>query len=215
MTKLKRESLSDRVYDQLRAAILSGQLRPSRRLLPADIAEEYGVSLIPVREAIRSLEAEGLVELESNRAIHVRALSPAELNQVLAVRKTLEGMAVQDAMKQVTDGELDRLQEIVAKMEGISDRSEWLSANKELHFHIYRLSGNEVLIDLITQLWIRMEPYLRIYEAKLEDTSSPHTEHARLVDALAAGDVATALEVQEAHVESAGEIVKAVLEKEN
>lgn len=214
MSKLKRETLSDRVREQVSNDIVSGRLRPGERLLPADLAEAYNVSHIPVREALRSLEAAGLVVTEPNRGIYVSTLSMAELDQVLLVRKTLEALAFSEALEHITPEVVVELRRQVSEMEAVDDNEEWLDLNRRFHMGIYSLTENQVLLDLIQQLWTRMEPYLRVYGASMGDFSDPKREHASLVDALADKRLGDAIAIQDGHIMGAGAIVERALERE-
>lgn len=212
---LNRETMSDRIRKQLSDDIVMGRYRPGQRLLPAELAETYNVSHIPVREALHSLEATGLVVSEPNRWIYVSRLSPKDLEQVLSVRKSLEALALRQAVDHVTPEVLADLRTQVGEMAAaVDDSEEWLDRNRKFHMGIFALAENRVLLDLIEQLWTKMEPYLRVYGASMGNFSDPKREHDSLVDALEERRLDDAIEIQEEHITRAGEIVERALERE-
>lgn len=215
MGGVNRETLSDRIRKQLSDDIVNGRYRPGERLLPAELAQAYNTSHIPVREALHSLEATGLVVSEPNRWIYVSRLSKEDLEQVMAVRKALEALALSQALEHVSDEVAEELRGQIEEMEAAVDDSEqWLDLNRKFHMGIYALSGNKVLLDLIAQMWTKMEPYLRVYGASMGNFTDPKREHAALVDALAEGRLEDAVALQEEHIARAGATVEETLERE-
>lgn len=211
MTTIKRETLSDRIRELVAQDIVSGNLKPGQRLLPAEVAERYDVSLIPVREALRALEAAGFVVSQANRAMYVKALSKEELHQVLVVRKSLEALAIAEAIEHTDEEHLGDLRELISRMDAVDDNEEWLSLNREFHLGIYSVTENKLLLDLIVQMWTKMEPYLRVYGVSVGDLTGPKREHEALVEALEARDLDEAIKIQNSHIMSAGRIVERVL----
>jgi DNA-binding GntR family transcriptional regulator len=208
VAKLKRRTLSSVIHDGLRQEIVSGRLKPGERLWPEDIAEQFGVSVIPVREGLRSLEATGLVVSSPNRGVFVRALSIVELEHVLVIRQTLEALALTEAMPHVTNDVIAELKRINEEVLASDFGEGWLEHNREFHFGLYALSENDILLGLISQMWTRMEPYLQVYRSSTTDFSRPLEEHARLIAALRDKDLELALDIQREHIANAGEIVK-------
>lgn len=215
MGGVNRETLSDRIRKQLSDDIINGRYRPGERLLPADLAQTYNTSHIPVREALHSLEATGLVVSEPNRWIYVSRLSMEDLEQVISVRKALEALALSQVMDHITDEVIEELRGQVEEMEAVvHDSEQWLDLNRKFHSGIYALSENKVLIDLIDQMWTKMEPYLRVYGSLMGDFTDPKREHAAIVDALEAKQLGDAIALQEKHIARAGTTVERTLERE-
>lgn len=211
MTGLTRETLSTAIHNGLRDEIRAGEIKPGERLWPEAVAERYGASIIPVREALRSLEADGLVISRPNRGVFVRTLSTDELGNILVVRKALEELAVREAMDKVTDEVLDEMEALNRDVLPRTIGQEWLEANQEFHFRLYRLSDNATLLQLIAQLWLTMDPYLQVFRSSTTNYSRSLEEHARLLEAVRRGEVEAAVAVAREHIQTAGEIVRRVL----
>lgn len=214
MTTIKRETLSDRVRELVAQDIVSGNLKPGQRVLPAEVAERYDVSLIPVREALRALEAAGFLVSEANRAMYVKALSKEDLNQVLKVRKSLESLAIAEAIEHTDENHLRDLRDLISQMDAVDNSEDWLTLNQEFHLSVYSVTDNKLLLDLIVQLWTKMEPYLRVYGASVGDLTGPKREHEALVEALESRNLEEAVEIQKSHIMSAGRIVERVLDED-
>src|SRR5919202_6686418 len=115
-------SLQEKVYDHLKQAILAGEIQPGERLLETRLAKSLGVSRIPVREAIRKLEREGLIVAFPRRGVYASSLSPRDVDEVYAVRAVLEGLAARLAAEHRTEEQLGRLDTIVAEMAEQAER---------------------------------------------------------------------------------------------
>jgi DNA-binding GntR family transcriptional regulator len=156
-------SLKERVYTKLLHAIVSGRLLPGTQVTTAQLAEEFHVSLMPVREALRKLEAGNLISIQKNRRIVVKELSADDMNELLQIRLNLELMATRKAMRNCTDeliGELERLMEEIKNSENSVD---FLEKNKLFHHTLYREANMPILQAIIEDLWLRVSPYFHIF----------------------------------------------------
>jgi DNA-binding GntR family transcriptional regulator len=153
------------VYKELEAAILSGHIRPGERIITEEIAQRLAVSKIPVREALRRLEAGGLISTRPNCGSTVTELSKENLKEILQIRINLECMAAQKAASSENADLLDRLnthhrQYSTARASNIADRL--LQSNKEFHHTLYRAANMPILLNMIEQLWDKVSPYYYI-----------------------------------------------------
>jgi len=153
------------VYKKLETAILSGHIRPGERLITEEIAKRLGVSKIPVREALRGLEAGGLISTRPNCGSTVSELSKANLEEILTLRINLECMAARKAAQTRDADLLDRLntyhqQFASARASNVADKL--LQSNKKFHHTLYQAAGMPILLNLIEQLWDRVSPYYYI-----------------------------------------------------
>src|SRR5579862_1129054 len=143
-------------FSYLREAVLKGTLRPNQRIHQVTLAQQLGMSLVPIREALRKLEAEGFVRIMPHRGVYVSAISRDEMEDVFAIRLAIEGMATKLAVLRITDQEVEKLAELISKMEVAlhsSDHLELLDLNQRFHFTLYEASGREYLCSLISHLW--------------------------------------------------------------
>lgn len=203
-------SIPDVVYHQLRRDLGRGVYKPGPiRIRP--LAERFGVSATPVREALRRLEAEGLVTLRKNQIV-VNSLSESALREIFAIRAELEAFAVRrgaDAIK--SDPDLIRaLEALVRSMDQYEHQpEEWLSANEQFHMRIYRAAGMPRLLSMIESMWIAVEPYLRLYASAAGSFRAAQEEHRSILQSLKSGDGGTAGLTLRRHLAETEEIVAA------
>ncbi len=192
----KQLSLVKHAVTSMRERILSGEYPPGSRLRLHTLAQETGASFIPVREALRVLETERLVETIPNRGARVVPLSMKEMNDLYAVRIILEAEAVRTAspIDAKTGKELLRILSRMRVAVKGNDTNEIIRLNQEFHFSIYRRSDSEWLLYLIDLLWNHTERYQRLSLSFRHDAAD--REHRAILKALVAGksdEAATAM----------------------
>jgi DNA-binding GntR family transcriptional regulator len=191
------------VYQQLREAIVDGTLAGAP-LTELSLAAKYKVSRTPVREALRRLEQDGLVE-RGARGMQVRARSPEEILEIYEVRIILEGAAARAAAERRTDLDLMRVEQIHASMKAASrdDPERLATANRQFHEVIWAMSHNATLIDLLMRLHahlIRYRETTLTYEDRWDEVLA---EHQNLIEAIRAGDREKAGRIAEEHMTAA------------
>jgi DNA-binding GntR family transcriptional regulator len=197
--------LRDKVADEIRAAIHAQRWRPGERLVEERLAAEFGVSRNPVREAIRTLASEGLIEVTARRGAVVALLSPQEAEELLEVRATLEGANARLAARRREPEVLAQLSDILERgSAAIRDkRIEDLPAlNDAFHEGLARAGRNRVLVDLMKTLRDRSAPLFR--GVGLEFATESWAEHAGILRAVIAGDAELASLLAYRHVLNAG-----------
>ncbi|HEU5214478.1 MAG TPA: GntR family transcriptional regulator [Gaiellaceae bacterium] len=221
----ERRALVDKLASQLHARVLSGELPSGTRLRQEALAEEFGVSRTPVREALRKLQAGGLVELQPNRGAVVRGLSPTEIRDAYEVRAALEALAAGLAAERANREQLQRLgnaqaefraalEQTVARRQGgrevgAREIRRWGHANDEFHQTIHEASGNDVLVSTLAQLHRNFPRDLSRLVIS-ESTTMLETnvrEHKEILEALTRHDAAAASELMQRHVARAGGLV--------
>lgn len=197
-------TLQELVTDRIREAILRGWLKPGERLDQAEIAERFQVSRMPVREALRTLEAEGLVKFYPHRGVEVCDLAPEEIEEIYQIRGVLEAMAVQLAVPRFTEVADQRLSAILQEMEEVADDPPtWTTLNYRFHKELYALSGRARLCGIIESLRNTVQPYVA------RDVSHPARarlamkEHREILDACRAGNATRAAELVAQHLKHA------------
>jgi DNA-binding GntR family transcriptional regulator len=206
-------SVREQVADALREAVVSGDLRPGERLGQERLCALYGVSPGPVREALRQLESEGLVEHFPNRGTFVLDVSEEELSRVLIpVRIVLESEAFKRTARNLSDHDVMRLETHIADMEAGAAKADMGLINEADHrFHEYVLAASGLRHTL--QLWRSISPRLRVQFARLaprhERLSDIAEEHRALLHALRLGDPASIDDALEEHIsQSAQELLR-------
>lgn len=179
-------TLAEQAFATVHQAIVTGTLEPGERLPIEELAEVMEMSPMPIREALRRLDAAGMVEHVPHRGARVTELSIEDLHEVYTARLQLEPIAVLEAAERFTDSEVEAATEALETYRDAVDSKHladaW-NAHTELHFSFYRPSGNRWLIRLITPLWETSERYRHAsgsIEWRLEER---HREHEQIVNA--------------------------------
>ncbi|MFG2333128.1 GntR family transcriptional regulator [Streptomyces sp. NPDC048604] len=179
--------LRDQVCEGLRDRIITGRLQPGDRLIERDVAVEFGVSRVPVREAIRILLGEGFLEALSPRRIVVKQLSRQDVENLFDLREALEVLSARRAAERAKHEQLDALRQLLdeAGQATVSGRPERISrANAAFHHHIVELAGNELLASTLESL----EGRLRWLFQQIDDPGPLWDEHEELYRAIATAD---------------------------
>jgi DNA-binding GntR family transcriptional regulator len=194
---------SDSIAAALRELIITGEVEPGAALRQRDIAERFGVSATPVREALRRLEAEGLVEHDLHRSVRVRGAKLDADEEGFQMRAALEALAARLAAQRATDGDLEEIAEIHARLAAapIGD-PEATELNRRFHFRIYEASGSPVLIALLRLLWQSFRQAPQIVRAQPESVR----QHEAIVAALRRHDADDAERLTREHILSALEL---------
>jgi DNA-binding GntR family transcriptional regulator len=196
--KTDPRSLSQTIHAQLRSDILRGTIAPGTQLRQENLAERFSASRIPVREALRQLEIEGLVDYQLNRGAMVIAMSTTEMCELLDVRAALETYAAKLAVPNMVAADIEVMTDILARYDAASDPEDWAEYNRQFHLAICAPSNNERLRRLIEDYCLSTTnryPHLRMSLDTQKD--EVQRDHYRIVDACkrrAADEVASLLE---------------------
>lgn len=195
-------TVSGRVADALRDEILHGRMAPGARIRQEEIAARLGVSRVPVREALRILEADGLVTLVANTGAWVAHLSLNECEEIYQIRERVEPLLLRYAAALLGEDELTMLEELAGRMEASTDLEEFLRLDREFHLLSYSTAETGVLGDLVRRLWNTTQHYRRAFSISLDGSSRRivHDEHHMIVAALRDGDITGAERVLEGHI---------------
>jgi DNA-binding GntR family transcriptional regulator len=156
---------STRVAAHLREAILGGKLRPGDRIRQEEVAERFGASRLPVREALRILAAEGLTELEPHKGARVPRLTRREVEVIYRMRERLEPLALAESLPRLTAADHDQLGKLQQRIEDNGDLEKFLDLDREFHLLTYRGCPVEPLNSAVTRLWNSTQHYRRSYVA--------------------------------------------------
>lgn len=200
------QPLRDAVRESIRRGIADGRWVPGARLVERDLADEFAVSRVPVREALQMLEREGFVELLPRRGAVVRQLTPTVVADLFDIRQALEVLAARRAAERIDDEGLERLSVVLADgREALAaDDHAWSGmANTAFHEAVLDLAGNESLRDLLEPLSGRLKWLFR----QTTDYPRVQAEHEQLFAALAARDAELAGAIALAHVRASRHMV--------
>ena len=197
-------STSDYVAEALREAIVSGQLPAETELKQDDIAARLRVSKIPVREALKRLEAEGLVTFLRNKGAIVAAMSPEEIWEYVEIRAMLEARAAELAAPRISDAHLAQAHVAMTTFGDELNPARWGQLNWQLHSLLYADAGRPVLLAEIRSLYDKVERYVRALLAVTDEMPKTQREHAAILAAFAARDAEHAAALTRAHVLDGG-----------
>lgn len=203
-------TVKDSVVKTLRDEIIRGDHAPGQYLRLEEIAARYDISTMPVREALRDLEAEGLVTIFPHRGAIVTRLSADELQDIYDIRVVLEETATRLAVPLMTQATLTELTSLVEQMENaIGDVVSVVELNHQFHLTIYAASGRKHLCEMNQMLRYRTQHYLHVYIVEVESGHLPQTqgEHRAILEACQRGDAEQAAALIHDHVAEVGDAI--------
>lgn len=211
-----RGTLPDEIYRQIKDLILDGGIAPGELVTIHGLAEAFGVSAMPVREALQRLTAEKALTVVSGRSVGIPELEAGRLRDLCRVRLEIETLATVWAASNLRPRDIERLEKLVATMaQAVSDGDahQYVRANHEFHFVVYRASGSETLLSIIEELWLQVSPYFHMLHGS-GNYALANREHERLLIALKSQDAAAAGACIRADIEGAASVLLGLLDRE-
>lgn len=194
------------IAEVLRRSIREGVLAPGRQLVQDDLAKRFGVSRIPLREALRVLASEGLVVMHRGQGAVVTALKASEIEELYALRLAIEPDLAKCAAKQASSSDIDGLEALTLDMEEadrVGDRERWSKLNWTFHRSMYALSRRPHSTRIVDQLLNLVEPYSRLYVHHLQAMDRVQHEHSAMIETLRSTDVDKLAEYVRQHLSGA------------
>lgn len=193
MTVLHNENdlaLSQQIANSLKEEILSGKFPPGVRIRQEDIAEQFGASRSPVREALRILEAEGLINLVAHTGAWISHLSLAECEEMYQIRERVEPLLLRLSIPAMTDSLIAELSDLANQMEDTNDVETFLKLDRQFHLLSYSKAETVLVGDMVNRLWNTTQHYRRAYSRLLAASSfkPAHYEHHLLLSAITKRD---------------------------
>jgi len=209
--------LRDVVFNTLRQAILTGELKPGERLMEIHLANKLGVSRTPIREAIRKLELEGLVTMIPRRGAEVAQITEKSMNDVLEIRSALDALCVELACERITQEDTGRLKQACEAFEAAvrtKDIKKIARADVELHDIIAQATGNQRLIQLINNLSEQMYRYRFEYIKDISQHQRLIDEHRMIYESIEKKDKETASQAAHVHIDNQKKAIIAQIRSE-
>jgi DNA-binding GntR family transcriptional regulator len=202
-----QQGMPEIVATVLREAILRGILQGGQSLHQEEIAAQLGVSRLPVREALRQLEQEGLVVYRLNRGATVTELSATEVQEIYEIRSGLESIALRLAVPRMTTDTFQQAATILDITDRETNVSRWGQLNREFHLTLYAPAQRPRLLSLITTFHLNVDRYLRMEMVMLRYKERSQQEHRRILEACQQRDTSTAVTLLTQHIEAAGALL--------
>jgi len=211
--RVRQSSLGERVAHELRVLVVTGELRSGTHLVEGVLAERFDVSRGPVRDALRELEAEGLVE-SRRRGLFVKGLTGQDIDELYSLRAAMETLALSLAMERAGSADWAPAERCVQRMTEAAERSdvrEFAAADLEFHSCFYELSGHRRLASVWEQYRPTFQVVLDVTNSQDADLRRPAEDHARLLACARSGDTERAAETLRAHLKGAQERLRSAL----
>lgn len=205
MLNIKNETdlaLSQQIANSLKEEILSGKYPPGVRIRQEDIAEQFGASRSPVREALRILEAEGLINLVAHTGAWISHLSLSECEEMYQLRERIEPLLLRLSIPHMTESIIADLQDLVLQMEATTDVETFLKLDRKFHLLSYSKAGTVLVGEMVNRLWNTTQHYRRAYSQMMASTSfkPAHYEHHLLLTSIMKCDVDDAERILFGHI---------------
>jgi DNA-binding GntR family transcriptional regulator len=204
VTGTEYESIAQSVARELREMIADGRLKPGEPLRQEAIAKQLGTSRIPVREALRQLESEGLVVYRVNSGARVAVLDFNECVEIYKIRERLEPLAISESVGRLTEEQLETVAQLARELEGMTDDHErWLAGDRRFHLACYAGVTTDRLLQMIQNFWNTTQRYRRVLLTTFHesDFEAATAEHRLIVDALQSQNARAAEELVRVAIE--------------
>jgi DNA-binding GntR family transcriptional regulator len=194
--------VSVQIADSLREQILSGDLMPGERIRQEEIAEAFKASRIPVREALRILVTDGLVEVVANSGAWVSSLTMAQCIEQYQIRERIEPLLLRESLDRFDESLIPKLEQLVSALEANQDVKVFMALDRDFHMMTYSGAPDTTLKEIIVRLWNTTQPYRRVYTKLVGSPglSVTHLEHRLLLEAITRRDYEDAERILSGHI---------------
>ena len=216
--RIQRQSLHLEVADNLRDMIVEGALPPGQRISEGDLCDQFGISRTPMREALKVLASEGLVDIKPNRGTRIAEITLEDIDELFEAASGIERLCGELATKKLTESNLDQLKSLHERMTNYfknGQRHDYFRLNQETHNFIVQLSGNSVLREIHANIMVKVRRARYLAILSVERWEESVQEHAGILEAMEARDVDLVGKRIRDHVFKTGEIVKQSFSPEN
>lgn len=205
--------LSARIADELRRAVLSGRMRPGMRVRQELLARDFGASRIPVREALKQLENEGLVVLAPNRGAWIADVNSEETIEIYKIREVVEPLAMRESVPQLTDADIASLDDTVRTLEQVTNLEEYIQLDRQFHLRTYSRARMPQLLAMVERFWNSTQHFRRrIVSNVLARNGYPFSDphHLLLMEAIRIRDAEEASTMVHLHIRRTRLVVQAM-----
>jgi DNA-binding GntR family transcriptional regulator len=215
---IPRQSLASAVADKLRAMIIRGDVQEGEQLRQDAIASDFQVSRIPVREALRQLEAEGLIKIVAHRGAVVSALSADDIEELFEIRALLECEVLKVSIPNLTDADFEKAESILEAYEkelrpSSTEVGTWGRLNWQFHSTLYSRANRPHFMSIIKMINNNGDRYTRLQLYLTQAFERAKTEHRQLLELCRKRDIDAASDLLERHIQNAGSMLKEFLKQ--
>jgi DNA-binding GntR family transcriptional regulator len=215
---INKDTLWDKAYLSLRSALLAGKFAPGERIILRKVAQDLGISLTPVRDAINRLAAENVLErggVGQGGGASVPLFTSSEFDQLMTIRSSLEPLAGEAAAKNATKAEINEISSLLNEMRNLAETgnlASYLNAHYKFHFGIYKLANQPILVQAIEGAWLRCGPTLNLALPDYKPGQKRHKYHLAALNALKKGDGLAVARAIKADIDSARQDICSLLD---
>lgn len=196
---IEKNTVADQVCAELRRRIVAGEYEGGMRLRQEEIAAELGISRSPLREALRQLEAEGLVTLTSQKGATVTPIHPEEINELFELRLLIEPHLLQLSIPKFTEADFNAAETTISQMKD-ADMSQWSKLNWQLHMQLYQPAQRPTIIRKLERIHQTIDRYLRVQVTLTDGREKAHEEHQAILHACRTRDIELATAMLRSHI---------------
>ncbi len=211
LSEIQNKSLREQVTSALRDAILDGELKPGQALVETDLATRMGISRAPLREALRVLSVEGLVETVAYRGTTVRELTKSDIEEIYSLRAQLEAFAIrrifQNAERGLVIAELRQIYDAMLLAAEVNDLRRVNLEDRRFHTTLIELSHHSLLLSIWNMVSMRVRQVMALLNQRNRDLKQIAYNHLPIIEALEAGEEAQAVELIQQHVANTGNLI--------
>lgn len=197
------KSTSELIAERIRSAIIIGEFESGEPLKQDVLADQYGVSKIPVREALYQLKSEGLVNFLNNRGSVVSSLSASEVEEIYTMRIALEKIVLKRAIPNILAANKIAAESALKLIDASTNPLDWAALNWEFHASLYRAANMPKLLETVAMLHNNVSRYLLLYLKQMDFQDTSQAEHWALLEACNAGDIQQAMSILHQHLNDA------------
>jgi len=208
------KTLKEQVYDEIKNLILLGKILPGERISYDKLVNTLNVSLIPLREAMPFLEADGLIEIKSRKGVFVKDLNGSEVDEIYYLRGILELIVLKEAILNINENQIKKLKELNVEIEKSKEDSNLhllFIQNKDFHIYLYSIANRPFLLKLIQQLWKWTAPYRTIYYNQSKQKEESKDLHSIIIEACVKKKPDIAIKAMEKHFDIAKSELKKII----
>jgi DNA-binding GntR family transcriptional regulator len=195
-----RRSFSEHIATRLRDAIRSGELADGAELNQIALADQFGVSRVPVREAMRQLQAEGWIDAKRHQRAVVRGISRERILEILELRVVIETLLIEKTVATISAAEVQRLSALCDEMDATADHQHWLELNQTFHSALYASANSMTATELLEHLGAQVERYVRSHGEHISREGEAAAEHRAILAAVQRRDVAESQRLVQLHI---------------
>lgn len=200
----KNKSMREKVYDTLKQMIIDGIIKPGERIIETEYSNKFQISRTPIREAIRMLELEGLVESQTTGGVIVKTITKEEISEIYKIRIALESLIIEEIIKKITNQDIKRLEKVLKntkKAFEIKDIEKAFSLFTEFNQTLYEIASLPKVTDMINNINLYLKRFRKLSIDNPSRKEEAFEDHVQILEAIKNKELSTAISINRTHLE--------------